>query len=358
MNKLLIDKLIKNEIKNLVRIKDTFDDRFDYLRLDKKERLFPFAENLLHDFQNSITFEDLAGYAELGQTYNLLANYLEVEKEQIFLAAGSDLSIKSVYEACIEKGDHIVLHTPCYAMFHVYGNMFGADMSLVPLSDNWKIDINKMLSCVKPTTKMLAIENPNGSVGTMLSFQELEYVASVLLEKNILFLIDEAYIYVHHQKSPAIPLIEKYPNVVITQTFSKGHGLAGLRMGYLVGNKDLIQQIAKVRPMHEITSLTAKTTNWLLENPELLQENQEAIKQSKKYLLAELSKLRLEAKDSEANFVLIRFPNTTITQELHKHKVLIRRPFEDEILKGWSLVTVGGIEHAKKLIEVLENILT
>ena len=103
-------------------------------------------------------------------------------------------------------------------------------------------------------------------------FKIIEKCAEELLDKSTLLVIDEAYYYIENTTSQTIKLIEKYPNVIISQTFSKGHGLAGARIGYIVGNSEMIEHISRVRPMHEISGLTAIATDWILRNPKLLKE--------------------------------------------------------------------------------------
>lgn len=357
----LTDKLIKAEIKNLVRIKDTFDDRFDYLRLDKKERLLPFEENAWKEFKESIRFEDLSGYAELGETYRKLAAHLDVSAENIFLAAGSDLAIKSVYEACLEKGDHIVLHAPGYAMFKVYARMFGVEMTQVSITEQWQPDYDGMLAAVTDKTKLVVIENPNGFVGTRPALADLERCAAQLLSRQVMLMIDEAYFYIEEERCRSHELIRKSPNVIISQTLSKGHGLAGLRVGYLIGEPELIEYISRVRPMHEITSLSALATRWVIDHPELLRNNQQSIKRSKEYLLAEFNKRDITARDTHANFIMVHIPDEgrtqNLTQKLREKKILIRRPFEESFLRGWSLICIGTQEDSQTLIEALDRIL-
>ena len=170
----LIDKVIKSEIRTLKRIKDTFNDRYEYLRLDKNERLLPFNDVFFQDFRDALKQVDLSGYPEIGHIYRKLANYLDVSDEQIMLASGSDLAIKSIYEACVGIGDNIILHAPCYAMYRIYAEMFGAEPRMVPIQDNWTVNHESMLKQVNKKTKFVALENPNGFIGSQPQFKIIE----------------------------------------------------------------------------------------------------------------------------------------------------------------------------------------
>jgi histidinol-phosphate aminotransferase len=350
----LYKKLIKPEIQNLVRIKDASDERFEYLRLEKNERLYPFNKNLLELFRKSIQSEHLSGYPELGRTYQKLARHVGVNPEQLLLAAGSDLAIKSIYEACIERDDSIVLPSPCYAMYEVYANMFGAKIKSVAINREWSFNVDEMLSQVDDRTKMLVLENPNASVGKSPKEGEIEKCAGFLLKRNVILLIDEAYFFVESQHSHACEIIERYPNVIISQSFSKAPGLAGLRVGYLIGEAELIKYISRVRPMHEITSLSALAVEWVLEHPQLVKEYREGLQKSKAYLKSKFAELGIEYRDTHANFVLGYLPDKgrcrNIAGRLKKYGILAKRPFEENSLKGWIRFTVGTQSDSKRLI--------
>ncbi len=357
----LIEKVIKEQILNLERVKDTFDDRFDYLRLDKNERLLPFTREHLQRFRDRITFEDLSGYGELGGIYRRLADFLEVGVDNIFFATGSDLAIKSIYESCVDRGDNVVLHGPCYAMERVYAQMFGAEARIMPVRADWTVDTEAMLKAVDGRTKLVLLENPNGFVGTKPSREEIAHCAAWLQERQVLLLVDECYLYVENHRSDVIPLLRDYKNIVISQSFSKGHGLAGVRCGFLVGDAALLSHISRVRPMHEITNLTALAVAWVLDNPGLLKEYQDAVHSAKVYLGEALRKLQIPCRDTHANFILLYLPDegitAGITEALKDRKILVRRPFEEAYLRGWSRICVASLKEAEVLVAALTSIL-
>lgn len=357
----LIEAVVKKEIQELHRIRDTFDERFTYLRLDKNERILPFSPEQLEDFKRRIESDSLSGYAELGPLYRKLAAYLGVGQEQILLAAGSDLAIKSVFEACVGPGDHVVLHAPCYVMYKIYASMFGASVSLVPVTQKWEADIDAMLASVRRETKIFSVEVPNGFVGTSPSLAQIERCADELARRDVILIVDEAYHYVHHGFSPLPRLLDRHPNLIISQTFSKCHGLAGCRFGYLIGHPRLIEAISRVRPMHEISSLTALAAEWVLDHSEMLLQYQKENKASKEYLNQELAKLDIPMRDTQANFILLYLPDEgrtkDISRKLREQRILIRRPFEEAALKGWSRVCVGSVADSKRLVASLTKIL-
>lgn len=354
------EKLINHHVLSLNRIKDTMDDRLNFIRLDKNERLIAFNKELFDNFKRSITNEDISAYTELGEMYKKLSAYLNINEEELLLSAGADLAIKTIFETCIEPGDHIIINSPSYAMYRVYANMFGAQISISLIKNEFLINIKNMLDLVSSKTKFMVLENPNGFIPAQPSINEIEYCACELQKKNILLVVDEAYIYVENEKSKVIPLINKYPNLIVVQTFSKAHGLAGQRFGFLVANRELMSFLNKTRPMHEITGLTAKAAIWLIENPILLKGFQEEIKLSKQYLSRELKKLKINYIHTVANFMIIYFPEDSkagdIITKMKEKKILIRRPFSESHLKGWSRVAIGSLENSKLFIRAIKEI--
>ena len=357
----LINLTVKKEIKNLKRNNYLIKNRFDYLRLDNNERLLPLKKKDLKSFKFSINDDDIMGYLEIQNTYRNLSKFLKVGVNQLLIAAGSDLAIKSVFETFVTNKDNVVLQSPSYAMSQVYTKMFGAKVKYFKLNSKLIVEPKSIYNQIDKRTKLVIIENPNGFVGNMFHNNEIIKFAKHLLKKNILLLVDEAYFYIENNFFDKKNIIKKYPNVIISQTFSKGHGLAGARFGYLVANSKIMDSIKKVRPMHEISSLSAKAANWVFKRNYMQKDFQKSVKQSKKYLIKELLKLKIKYRMTTANFFLIYAPNYGVTKNISKKlknkKILIRRPFEEKTIKGWIRVTVGSLSDSKRFILGLKSIL-
>ncbi|MGV8124330.1 MAG: pyridoxal phosphate-dependent aminotransferase [Candidatus Xenobiia bacterium LiM19] len=354
-----IHKVVKPHIQTLHRTKDTMDDRLDYLRLDKNERLLPFNHDLFEQFKSSIRSEHLSAYHELGSLYRKLSSFLMINENEILLTAGGDLAIKTVYEVCVKAGDNVIIHAPSYAMHKVYAHMFQAELRFVNVDENFYPDIEEMLRKIDKKTKLFVMENPNGFVGTPASIEKLEYCAKNLIEYDILLFIDEAYYYIQNKEPHVESLIRKYPNIVICQTFSKAHGLAGSRVGYIAANQNMMQYLSNVRPVHEITGLSAFAAEWVIDHPEIINEYTSSIKVSKQFLFQELEKQNLHFKDTAANFILVFLPDEGRTKalraRLRNHKILIRRPFEESYLNGWTRVCVGSLDDSVIFINALKH---
>tara|TARA_B100000315_G_C14585499_1_gene592765 strand:+ start:1813 stop:2898 length:1086 start_codon:yes stop_codon:yes gene_type:complete len=357
----LINHTIKQEIKKLARTSDSNEQRFKYLRLDKNERLLPLNKKALKQFKLSISENDLMGYANIQDTYQKLAKFLRVNVNQLLITAGSDLAIKSVFETFVSNKDSIIIQSPSYAMTGVYGKMFGSRIKYFKVNKDLTVSTKDIYDQIDRRTKLVVIENPNGFVGNMFKKHDIEQIAKKLKFKNIFLLIDEVYFYVENNFFDKKNFFKKYPNVIISQSFSKGHGLAGLRFGYLISNAKIMHYLKKVRPIHEVSSLSAKAANWVMNNPQIQKQFRKSQIQSKHYLEKQLSLLKIEYKMTTGNFFLIFAPNSGKTKNLSKKlkekRILIRRPFEQKNIKGWLRICVGSLNDCRKLISTLKFIL-
>jgi histidinol-phosphate aminotransferase len=350
-----MNRLIKKRIKELDRTDNTFMDKSNYLRLDKNERIFDFDKDTFDEFVGLIKSYHLSSYPSIESTYEKLSNYLGVERKQVLLSAGSDIAIKSIYEACISENDKIVLPYFCYAMYNVYGKMFGANVTSVKSDIDWEFDIDKMLGEVDKNTKMFVLENPSGTFGSKLSFRIIEKCSKFLRDKGVLFLVDEAYSKDNRIDLNINNLMKECPNFVISRSFSKFSGLAGLRVGFLVGSECLIKDISKVRPMHEITSISSLAVEWVLDHPELIDKYNDVLDSSKKYLQDQFLNLGIRYRSSEANFVFAYLPYKDISAEIEKCGIILKPPFSKEYLDGWTRITVGTLEDSKRLVREIKN---
>lgn len=346
-------------ISDRYRSRDILSKRHNFLRLDLNENIKELDKESYLKFINSLNPEVLSGYPDLSRIYKKLATFMGVMEENIVITNGSDMAIKCIFDACIEKSDHIILHDPCYLMYKIYAELFEIEISMVSVKEDWKPNVQQMLELVKPNTKMMVFESPNGWIGTKPEVSELEYVAKCLEQKNVLLVVDEAYLYVDNKPSDYMNLLTKCSNIILTRTMSKAFGLAGARVGALISNPKLIHELYKVRPLYEISSLSAHAAEWCIDNQELLESYQETIVNSKKFLFLELAKMGINYKDTFGNFIIIEFHKNTqddLFSLLKENGILIGKGYALPMLQGWWRIAVGDIKHCQILIDKLRGL--
>lgn len=258
---------INNWIKNINRIFIPRLTKEVNKRFDMAERTINFPQQFISKFLNSIKQEDLIAYpsyAEYDELKDKIAKYNGLNKDNVFLSTGSGACIKAVLEITMNPGYNVISPNPSYPMYGIYGKIFGGEHISVPYPDSQVYSLDNLLDKVNDKTRLVIISNPNSPVGDYKSIDELRKTCEFLKQKGIIFLIDEAY--VDFCPKSVLPLIHEYDNVVISRTFSKAFGAAGIRVGYLLGNPEIIKTITKVQLTYPLSTLSVKFANFLLDN--------------------------------------------------------------------------------------------
>ena len=284
-----------------------------------------------------------------------LSELNQIPTENIFLGNGSDEVIDLAFRIfCEPKKDKVLTFSPTYRMYEVSANI--NDVELINLELNKDFQIN--LENLKPyfndeNLKIIFICSPNNPTGN--SIKNIKYI---LENFNGIVFIDEAYIDFSPEESFRNQ-IKNYPNLIVSQTFSKAWGMASVRVGIAYASEEIIKFYNKVKPPYNISQLNQDATLNTLNDEKINQvsENIKIILEEKKSLIQNLKKLNLVKTifPSDANFILIEVDNAdSVYQELVNQNVIIRN--RNSVIKNCLRITVGSPEENQKLIETLQNI--
>jgi histidinol-phosphate aminotransferase len=300
------------------RIDYTDKSEYDFI-LNQSERSQPIPQSYYTKFIRSLTHEDFAYYPNTKNFKEKICNFYDVKTENLFLSDGSDIGIKSIFETFTTCGN-IVTSEPSFPMYQVYASLYNCQYKGIHYNlDLLELSIDKMLEFVDDDTDLIVLANPNSPIGDYKTIDEIK----PLLDTGIPVLIDEAYIEFSENES-FIKYIDDYPNLIITRTFSKGFGAAGCRVGMTFSNPHYIENISKFRQMYEITGVSMKYCEFLLDNYHIVERYiNDVIKERKKVLT--LMK-NFNILDSEANWIHFNThdDNLKTKQILEKHKVLVK----------------------------------
>jgi len=300
------------------RIDYTDKSEYDFI-LNQSERSQPIPQSYYTKFIRSLTHEDFAYYPNTKNFKEKICNFYDVKPENLFLSDGSDIGIKSIFETFTTCGN-IVTSEPSFPMYQVYASLYNCQYKGIHYNlDLLELSIDKMLEFVDEDTELIVLANPNSPIGDYKTIDEIK----PLLDTGIPVLIDEAYIEFSENES-FIKYIDDYPNLIITRTFSKGFGAAGCRVGMTFSNPHYIENISKFRQMYEITGVSMKYCEFLLDNYHIVERYiNDVIKERKKVLT--LMK-NFNILDSEANWIHFNThdDNLKTKQILDKHKVLVK----------------------------------
>ena len=284
-----------------------------------------------------------------------LSELNQIPSENIFLGNGSDEVIDLAFRIfCEPKKDKVLTFSPTYGMYEVSANINDVELINLELNEDFQIDLETLKPYFEDENlKIIFICSPNNPTGN--SIKNIKYI---LENFNGIVFIDEAYIDFSPEESFRNQ-IKNYPNIIVSQTFSKAWGMASVRVGIAYASKKIIKFYNKVKPPYNISQLNQDAILNTLNDEKINQvsENIKIILEEKKSLIQNLKKLNLVKTifPSDANFVLIAVDNADLVyQELVNQNVIIRN--RNSVIKNCLRITVGSPEENLKLIETLQTI--
>jgi len=286
----------------------------------------------------------------------ILALRNKVSKKQILLGNGSDEVLDLIFRAfCEPKVDNVITLPPTYGMYGVLANLNAIENREVLLSDDFQPQVDTILESVNENTKIIFLCSPNNPTGN--SFSD-ENVLKLVENFNGLIVIDEAYID-FSEKESWLARIDKYPNLIITQTLSKAYGLAGIRLGICYASSEIIAVLNKIKPPYNVNELTQQRALERLSDSKKIESEITAIIKQRDLLLKTLEQVKFVKKiyPTEANFILIKVDDANKRyDELIAKGIVIRNRTNQPLCKNTLRLTIGTEEENHKLIHVL-NIL-
>ncbi|MCK4810387.1 MAG: histidinol-phosphate transaminase [Candidatus Omnitrophica bacterium] len=287
-----------------------------------------------------------------------LAKKLRVKEAELIFGNGSDELIILALRGFISKGDEVLVGFPTFLIYEIQSQVEGAKIKRVPFS-NYRYDLKAMARAVTKKTKIVFIANPDNPHGTYLSHRE---VANFLekIPRDILLFFDEAYYEFADKKDfpQTLSFLRKRGNIIISRTFSKAYGLAGLRIGYGITTPEIGQVLNKVREPFNVNRFAQKCAYSALFNEAFLRKVKVHIKKEKGYLYKEFKKIDLEFIESVTNSVLVNFKeDVTPLYDYLLRKGVIIRSLNPWGLKNFFRLTVGLHKENRKFIHYLRKYL-
>ena len=285
---------------------------------------------------------------------NRLAEIKGVAPEQIFLGNGSDEGIDLLIRAfCEPDKDAVLLLPPTYGMYEVSASIHNVACRKVSLRSDFQPDVEAILA-QSEGAKILFICSPNNPSGNDIAFEMI-----IRLVENFpgLVVVDEAYIDFSQQKS-LISVLNRYPQLVVMQTFSKAWGMAALRLGTLYASKEIVQVLNKIKPPYNINAYSQRQLLKALATPERVKENVLAINQAREVLVGALQKLPYveEIYPSSANFVLVKMQSARdIYHRLLARGIVVRDRSQVILCNDCLRISIGTTQENQTLIQALQS---
>lgn len=275
--------------------------------------------------------------------------------ENIFLGNGSDEPIDLVFRAfCTPGTDNVVAIAPTYGMYQVCADINNVEYRKVLLDENFQFKAEDLLAATDGNTKLIFICSPNNPTGNSLSRKEIE---TVLEGFQGLVILDEAYS--DFSESPSfIAELEKYPNLIILQTFSKAWGCAAIRLGMAFASKDIIQILSKIKYPYNINRLTQEEALKMLEKDYQVKEWVKTLKGERERLIEEFGKLDCckHIYPTDANFFLAKVTDAkAIYNYLVEKGIIVRNRTNVILCENCLRITIGTRPENDGLLQALQN---
>ena len=306
---------------------------------------------------NENPFGELNRYPDPQQTEikQKLSAIKSVEANQIFIGNGSDEVIDLAFRIFCEPGkDKVLTFTPTYGMYDVSANINNIEVIKQPLINDFQINLNQLQPYLDfEDVKIIFICSPNNPTGNSINTEDIEYIIENF---NGIVIVDEAYIDFSSQAS-FIKNINKYNNLIVSQTFSKAWGLAGVRVGVAYASEAIVALYNRVKPPYNVSTLNQEAVLECLNNQSEVSKNIDIILSERTKLKDALNQLDIVKKiyPTDANFLLVEVDNADKTyQYLIDKKVIIRN--RNTQVENCIRITVGTAVENQKLIEALKNI--
>ena len=326
------------------------------VKLDAMENPYPLPAQMRRELAEHLSRVDLNRYPDPSgrRLRALLARQMQVPAGmEILLGNGSDDLIQIVTFACARPGAAMLFPAPTFVMYGMNATLSGMRALRYELRPDYTLDRDAFVARVKAEQPALIfIAYPNNPTGVLYPEED---VVAVLRAAEGLVVLDEAY-HVFAQRS-FLPRLAEFPNLVVMRTVSK-LGLAGIRLGYLVGRPQWIQEFNKVRQAYNVNVLTQAAAEFVLERLEVLEEQAAKIRAERAVLGKALAALAgVTVFPSQANFFLVRVPDADRTYEALRRQGVLVRNFNSPGLENCLRITVGTPDEDRILLTAMREAL-
>jgi histidinol-phosphate aminotransferase len=331
----------------------------DVIKLNTNENPYQLPKSVITELTNEIEIiaKNLNRYPDRDaiKLRSTLAEYLSKDfltAENIWAANGSNEILQQIFLAYANSS--CVGLSPSYSVHPLIAKITNSDWTAISLKEDFTIDIPALHKKIEETNpSLIFITSPNNPTGGVVKLSDIKKIAEFIQGRSALLIVDEAYAEFSSEKS-AIELIKDFPQIAVVRTMSKAFAFAGVRVGYLVADPNVIAGLKIVRLPYHLSTLTQAAALVALKNVKLMQSEIELIISERNRLHAEMTKLGLKVIDSGANFLFFtgfQPKSQELWQRILDHGILIR----DVGIEGFLRVTIGTPEENEQFLNSLKT---
>jgi len=322
------------------------------LYLDRNENPIKYDKKTIIKLVNVFKKIELARYPDVNIFKKKLSKFLGVQRDNLFLTEGVSGAIKSLMEVyTLPKKTNIIFPHPTFAMYPIFAKMF--DVKILKIKyKNYELDFDNLIKSINKKTSLVFLPNPNNPIEGNLSLKQINKILKVCKKNNCYLVLDE--VYYPFGKTTGIKLLKDNNNLFIMRSFSKAGGLAGIRLGYLVGSRKNIEYVSKIRGGYETNILSMEVASFFIDNYKIIKNQISKIKKGFVYLKKNLKKKEIDFNGGvHGNYIFINLKNEKksnyIINNLKKNRIFVRSNWPKPFHQGFSLAGVD-ITLMKKFI--------
>ncbi|HZU25379.1 MAG TPA: histidinol-phosphate transaminase [Bryobacteraceae bacterium] len=327
--------------------------RADKLRLDFNENTVGASPAVIDFLKEQLSSAGLAVYPEYSAAKRDLAAFFNVDADEFVMTNGTDEAIQVLINTYVDDNDEVIVLAPSYAMYRFYAEVAGARVREIPyLPEKLAFPVDELLGAINENTRAVLIANPNNPTGTGTTRAVIESILD--RATNAAVLVDEAYY--EFCGVTALPLLNDYPNLFVSRTFSKVYGMAAMRLGCLFSQSGNTEFLHKAQSPYSVNSIAALAARAAIRDTAYIRKYVTEVLAARELLYFEFEQMGIEYYPSQANFVLFRAGDRAIPirDELRRRGVLVRdRSYE---IAGCVRVTCGTRDQIRRFIEELKSI--
>jgi histidinol-phosphate aminotransferase len=323
------------------------------LRLDFNENTAGCSPRVLHTLRK-LDGEALARYPVREPAERAVAAAFGVSPEELLLTNGTDEAIHLICETYLEPGDDALVIVPTFAMYEIYAAATGAHVVSIPAGRDFTFPTADVIAAITPKTRFIAVANPNNPTGAFAPLFDLAQIAKSAPDAALL--VDEAYF--EFSGETMASQWRELPNLFVSRTFSKAYGMAGLRIGVLMGNADQMRLLRRASSPYNLNSVALACLPEALADQDFISNYVDQTLAGRRTLEAELETWGVRYWPSRANFVLIHLGERCkgFISAMRARGILVRDRSSDYGCKDCVRITVGIREHNQQLIASLHEV--
>jgi histidinol-phosphate aminotransferase len=323
----------------------------DGLRLDFNENTVGCSLRVLERLRQ-LRPEQLASYPEREPVEAKVAELLGIAAGELLLTNGVDEAIHLLCQTYLEPGDEALIVVPTYSMYRIYMMAAGAQVISIPAGKDFVFPVDDLCRQITTRTRLIAIANPNNPTGSVAALEDLQRIARSVPDTAVL--VDEAYFEFYGQSMLATR--NQFSNLFVARTFSKAYGMAGLRVGMLVGEEEQMRALRRVSSPYNVNAVALACLPEALGDQENIQQYVCDVRESRARLEQVLAANGIQFWPSQANFVLVRVgAATSFVENMRRRGILVRDRSGDHGCEGCVRITLGPREHTDRLLAALQN---